>query len=206
MVWLMRFATRITELCYMHKYAWLTSWLVFIFLTSCTLCAQHTLDPHASKLTVTGTSNLHPWTVTAQSMTGRIHMQSKGQMKTIDSAQVRLAVFALKSGKTAMDKNMYKALKAESHPFISFNLHSCEIKGDQLLVSGFLTVAGTTKFVTIRTSYEQVQKDIMIKGEIVINMVDYNIKPPSYMGSAFKTGDKVTVSFTFTFNEKNGKT
>jgi hypothetical protein len=183
-----------------------------IFLFSCCLlqaaptCAQYLIDSRASTLTVSGTSNLHAWSASAQAISGQMKAEAtQAAVAKIDSAAITVYVYALKSGKAAMDKNMYKALHATSAPIISFRLKSCRVEGKELLLDGYLTIAGASKLIKAKSSYSLAGKDIKLSGTFDVNMADYKIAPPSFMGGAFRTGEVVTVSYLLIFIHKNGK-
>src|SRR5690606_25975792 len=64
-----------------------------------------------SELKVTGTSTLHDWEMVSKDATGQAAVTlENGQFKSISSLSVTLKAESLKSGKSQMDKNAYKAL------------------------------------------------------------------------------------------------
>jgi hypothetical protein len=110
---------------------------------------------------------------------------------------------SLKSEKTMMDNNAYKALKTNSAKNISFILSSATISqvnqtNYQIKAIGKLTVAGTTRETDViaDVKYNQAEKIFTVTGTKKLKMTDYNVKPPSFMMGAVKTGDEISISFT----------
>lgn len=155
---------------------------------------EYILSPD-SKLTIAGTSTVHDWTVTANTMEGSVKVEESFP-KEID---FRVAVADIKSERgAAMDKKMYSALKKDEHPKVSFRLE--QIKSTSILV-GLLTIAGTEKNVEIATEISS-EGDIMrIKGQQKIILQDFGMTPPTAMFGQIIVGDEVTVSFELIFNK-----
>lgn len=69
-------------------------------------------------------------------------------------------------------------------------------------VTGNLSIAGTTKLVDLNvTGKKKSNGDLVFNGSKKIKMTDFNVKPPSFMFGAMKTGDDVTVTFSTTFSK-----
>ena len=107
----------------------------------------------------------------------------------------------LKSGKDAMDKNAYKALKTDKNANISFTSASATViavDANNFVVKapGKLNIAGTAVDVEITaTGKINVDKSISFVGSKKISMKDYNMTPPSFMMGTIKTGNDVTLKF-----------
>ena len=107
---------------------------------------------------LSGTSTLHNWVMNAQNTTGVAQFVFKGASETtlssIKSLTFSLIVTDLKSGEKALDKNAYKALKADQYKDIDYKLTSATImresEGKYLIKTiGKLTIAGVTKDVNM---------------------------------------------------------
>lgn len=168
------------------------------------LPAQYKLDQQVSFIYISGTSTLHDWTVVAEQMKGSLNAEIEATgINKIDSVQISIPVISLKSGKLGMDENMYKALKSNQFPEINYKLKSHIINGSELTVTGELTIAGVTEIIKSKVTCQNVGKHIKTNGELIINMSDFNVKPPEFLLGAFKTGDKVSIKFYFMFCDKN---
>ena len=180
--------------------------LSLLTLLPFTSLGQYTLDEELSFVYLKGTSTLHDWVVTDGKMKGSLKATvESNQLVKINSARITIPVGSLKSGKEAMDKNMFRALKGDSYPEIVYQLKNSTIHNGRITTRGELTVAGVTNTIETKVSQEQEEtgKHIKISGEVKLRMSDFNIKPPEFLFGAFKTGDEILVTFHFMFREKN---
>lgn len=160
-----------------------------------------------SKLAVNGTSNVHDWTIEAKAMSGKASVTlDAGDLKAIKSLDFSVEVEQLKSGKSGMDKNTFKALKSTSHKNISFklvkvvkittisdNYYTVETQGD-------LTIAGVTKRINQSFTTKLIGKKMVFTGKQKIDMTLYGVEPPKALMGTIKTGKDVTVDFKVTYN------
>lgn len=160
-----------------------------------------------SKLAVNGTSNVHDWTIEAKAMSGKASVTlDAGDLKAIKSLDFSVEVEQLKSGKSGMDKNTFKALKSTSHKNISFKLvkvvkistisdnnYTVEAQGD-------LTIAGVTKRINQSFTVKLIGKKMVFTGKQKIDMTVYGVEPPKALMGTIKTGKDVTVDFKVTYN------
>ena len=188
------------------------------YLTSLALTALFTIAGSASaqsvrlavapdsKLWVEGGSNLHGWSCKASSIDAMIDVDeaflksaSPTQLKKV---QVKVPVRNLKCGHGGMDGNLYKALKADESPDISYILGSFEVvpaAGDAFTVKsvGTLKIAGTEKTVNMDVSTTKLADgSIRADGEVPLLMTDFGVKPPTAMFGTLRTDNKVTVKFS----------
>lgn len=149
-----------------------------------------------SKLTIDGTSTVHDWTVTANTMSGKV--------KTVGSApkeiafEVMVADILSERGAT-MDQKMHDALQKEAHPKILFALK--EVKNESSLI-GILTIGGKAKEVEIPGNIESFDNDLKISGKHLITLKDFDIEPPTAMFGQVIVGDDVTVNFDLVFTKQ----
>ena len=85
-----------------------------------------------SKLWIEGTSNVHDWKCEATTIDAAIDIDALAAQlatalpKALKKVVVKVPVKSLKCGHGKMDDNMYKALKADENPEISFIMSSFE--------------------------------------------------------------------------------
>lgn len=160
------------------------------------------LNNSASKLTVFGTSNLHDWDVKAENQSGTISLDASNNVK-----QLKLNVVAesLKSGKSGMDKNTYKALDTGKHKNITFDMKSLKSISStgsnmyKVVVSGDLRIAGKTNRTDIEFTMNTSSGKVVLKGKKALKMTDFGVTPPKALLGSITTGDAITIEFETTF-------
>jgi len=149
-----------------------------------------------SHIVVKGTSNLHDWSMTATNLTceGTFTLKDD-QLQDITALTFTLPVQSLKSKEDLMNTRAYKALKAEQFNKVTFKLSDATVLPQQKVIkaNGNLSIAGVTKQVSLQTNYTVNGNELNCKGTKVIKMSDFNIKAPSFMMGALKTGDEVSI-------------
>ncbi|MEL0454661.1 YceI family protein [Flavobacteriaceae bacterium SZ-1-7] len=169
-----------------------------------TQAQEFKLNNPESSLKVLGTSSLHDWHVTAEQQSGKINF-SDIEAGKIESLSVSIVAESLKSGKSSMDKNTYKALKTDDHKNISFQLTEVKdvvAKGNgafSVKTMGNLTIVGTKKSISLDFEMNLVGSKIKISGDKKIKMTDFNIDPPKALFGTITTGDDITIEFTTVF-------
>jgi polyisoprenoid-binding protein YceI len=134
----------------------------------------------------------------------------ENELNTLHSLTFSLAAQNLKSGQKGLDNNAYKALKTEQYQNIVYKLLSATVsdqKENRYLIKtqGNLTIAGVTKEVSMDV-YCVMNKDstITCTGSDKLKMSDYQVKPPTFMMGAMKTGDAITLDFTMVYKKDTG--
>ena len=163
-----------------------------------------------SKVTLSGSSNVHDWACSSGTLNATIEMNDDYATrplneiaKPIATVAVVIPVKTLKCGKGKMDDNMYKALKAEEFPEIKYVLDSYEVNKAETtadkfaaLTSGELTVAGKT--IKAQIPITAIRKDggIMLgEGTAKLLMTDFGIKPPVALLGTLRTRNEIEVKF-----------
>ena len=160
-----------------------------------------------SKLKVLGTSNLHDWEIDAKAMSGKATMAIEaGDLKSIKNLDFAVEVEQLKSGKSGMDNNTFKALNSKTYKTINYKLVSVtkitEISAGNFTVEtqGDLTISGVTKRINQTFTVKIIGKKAVFSGRTKIDMTVYGIKPPTALMGTIRTGKDITVDFKVTFN------
>ena len=158
------------------------------------------LDP-ASTIRVDGTSNIHDWHATTSEITATIQVAPPvGASSSVESVTLTLPVKSLKSGKGGLDKNLYKALKADQNPTITFVMktYSAAPSGDAYaaVITGDLTVNGVTRPVQAEATMTSDGKGgLRAVGTSAMKMTDFGVKPVTALLGTIRTGDAITVKF-----------
>ncbi len=165
--------------------------------------AQDTYRSAATQATIQGTSTLHDWNMSSSKGQTTASFTIEGnQVIKINTLTFTVAAESLKSDKSALDKNAYKALDTDKHKNITFAMTSGTVTATggnsfQVKATGRLTIAGTTKQTTIAATgqFNPSDKSIAFTGNTTFKMTGYDVKPPTVMMGTIKTGDEITVSY-----------
>lgn len=145
-----------------------------------------------SSMKVTGTSTLHDWEINVESFTAQATLKGEA----LENARFTAQVKSMKSGTSAMDDNTYKALKNDKHPQITFQSTSVTGTGGKLVIKGNLTIAGSTKPITMNATLDKAnEKSMTVKGKYTFKMSQFGIDPPKAMLGTIRTGDEVTIDY-----------
>lgn len=166
-------------------------------------------NKNSASLTVSGTSTLHDWDMkSAQgNCEATITLNAAGALTALNGLSFSTNTAELKSGKGAMDKNAYKALKTDKNPTITYVAATSTvslISGTDYLVKtvGKLTIAGTTLDAEVIANCKvHPDKTVTVMGSKKLSMKEFGMVPPSFMMGTIKTGNDVTLKFDFTLSK-----
>lgn len=175
--------------------------LLLFQIIAITSFAQVKYTLNSANILISGTSTMHDWTMKSSNGTFEavFTFAANGRISNISNLHFVTQVSELKSEKTAMDKNAYKALKKDKYATISFtaaSLSAVTADGVNYAVKGIgkLTIAGVTHDIEILTTLKlNADKSITVNGYQKIKMKDYGVEPPSFMFGAVKTGNDITI-------------
>jgi polyisoprenoid-binding protein YceI len=159
-------------------------------------------------VTILGTSNLHSWNETVQTVLGDGSVTWNGDGSfNLDAIHLKMEVNSIKSDMgSIMNNNTYKALKADKNPEIIFTLttpvSSIKVGSANTPISakGTLTIAGVTRPIDMNVKVSiQDHTVLSFEGSQTIKMTDYGISPPTALFGTLKTGDEITINFKTNF-------
>jgi polyisoprenoid-binding protein YceI len=169
-----------------------------------------------STVQLEGDSTLHRYHAKARNFSamtvvdaGRI--TSTGASPTVEEvvragAVIGLAVVVpvaeLVSTEPDLDANLRKALHAEQHPDIRYDMFEYEVRpaktsGARLAIAlaGRLTIAGVARESEVLAEAFATPLGLRFAGSLDLLMSEFGIKPPRLMLGALKVADRVTVRF-----------
>jgi polyisoprenoid-binding protein YceI len=154
------------------------------------------------QLTINGTSTLHDWNMkSSQANCQAVFVfNSAGQLTGLNSLVFTTQVKELKSGKSAMDNNAYKALKTEKNPTITYTMTSATVTpidgGALIKTVGKLSIAGKVVSTDVVANCRiNADKSIAVTGTKNISMLDFQVTPPTFMMGTIKTGSALVLNF-----------
>ena len=169
------------------------------------LAQQFNLNNATSDISIFGTSSLHDWEEVVEKQSGSIQLVTEGQMD-ITNLNVTIEAESIKSHKSGMDKNTYKALNTKEYKTITFKMVEAKKILDmgnssyQVTVSGKLSIAGVTKTKDLSFKMKVESTTVALEGETTFNMTDFGIEPPTALFGTITTGDEITIKFKSIFN------
>lgn len=171
-------------------------------LLSAAAFSQTKYHAQSVDLTVKGTSNIHDWHVNSkQGQSEALVVLAGDKVSAIQKLSFSTPAKSLKSESNQMDKNTYKALKADANPNIHFELVSANltpVDGSTYKVNGVgrLTIAGVTKQTDVNgTCKINPDKSLTISGFKKFKMTEYKVDPPTALFGTIKTGDEITINY-----------
>jgi polyisoprenoid-binding protein YceI len=175
-----------------------------IFLTITIQAQQDSVQSYKldsqSRLWLNGHSTVGKFTCGTGLVTGFTLPSSQPNGK----AFVSILVKHLDCGNSAMNGDMYSAMKADSFSTITYNLIAVKPTKDSSSISGWhlvdtegdLTIAGVTKPVEMQVRIRKLSQDkFQIEGAKELSMYDFDITPPSAFWGLIKSNDRLKVNF-----------
>jgi len=186
----------------------LGSILLMVVNSQISIAQTYNLNSSASNLKIEGTSNVHDWEIDAKDQQGKLVAEiDNGQLVKISELNLNVKAEGLKSGKSGMDKNTYKALNTDKHKQITYKLTKvnnidCTTTGNcKVTTTGNLTIAGNTRPVDMTFDAKVSGDKITLTGSKSLKMTEFKVDPPTAMFGTITTGDEVTIKFNSSFNK-----
>ncbi len=180
------------------------AWAAIVTIVS----AQAPLSIGSARVTIAGTSNIHPYTAsTTKVRLTRAAVAGTGaddlwaevlKPGVVQAFEVAIPAATLSSPREGLDKNMYKALKTDQFPDITFSLirlEAIDAAAGTARAIGTLRITGVEKEVALAITAKRTGSMLTVQGSLDLLMTDYGIKPPTAMLGMLKTDPKVTVTF-----------
>ncbi|MBU2929477.1 YceI family protein [Winogradskyella psychrotolerans] len=167
---------------------------------------NYSLNNSSSVLEVHGTSSLHDWVLETEKQSGKIVITNSAELE-IGSLNISVQAESLKSGKSSMDKNTYKALNTDDHKTMDFTLSSVKSveklsdNSFKVSASGKMTISGVTKTISVDMTVKLEGDKVSLNGEKSFKMTDFGIDPPKALLGTIKTGDAIKIVFKSVFNK-----
>ncbi len=123
---------------------------------------------------------LHTFTGVSDYLTGMIDFEEN----LID---FYLDLESLKTGISRRDRDMYRTLQVDEHPFAEFTgFFSGSVDPDaggiqSVTVEGEFTIHGVTREISLDGTLEREGDSIRITAEWILDITDYNIEPPGIL-------------------------
>lgn len=177
---------------------------VVLVLAAGPVAAQRTFPVgHVASATLSfdAKATLGDFTGTTNSVTGA--MTATTELRAV-RGWVEAPVSTLKTGNGLRDKDLLKAMEAEAHPLMRFDLESVSIQSEsadsaQVTLFGTFTIHGTKREVAVPANLYFQPDGIRVKSDIPMNVKDYRVTKLSKMLGAFKMNENIMVHIDVVF-------
>ena len=159
----------------------------------------------SATLTLSGTSTMHPYSVATKALkvsaanSSATDVQGLLQPDALQGFELQIPVNTFTADKDGLTKQMFKAMKADKNPTITFRLDSYTVEmvpgGATVKPKGRLTVAGVERPIDMVLEVKEAAGRLHVRGTRDLLMTEFGIKPPTMFMGMLKTDDKVTVTF-----------
>ena len=160
---------------------------------------------NSATLSISGTSTMHPYTVSTKALKVSAasapapDVQGLLQPDALQGFELQIPVNTFTSEKDGLTKQMFKAMKADKHPTITFRLNDYTVEpaagGMTVKPTGTLTVAGVERPIDMVLDVKVQAGMLQVRGTRDLLMTEFGIKPPTMFMGMLKTDDKVTIKF-----------
>ncbi len=160
----------------------------------------------ASKIVVTGTSNVHNWSCETTGFT-TVASAPKGTAadagKALTSMTVTIPVKSLDCGNGGMNDNLRKAMHADDHPTVAYRMTSFdavpEASAYQAVIHGVLTINGTERPMDLKaTITPDGAGGASAVGSTTLKTTDYGVPIVKVFLGTMRTSADVTITFNLT--------
>ena len=160
-----------------------------------------------SRLWLSGTSTIRDFECAAGSFVLQVDATGASPVaavlsgqKAVTGARFSIPASSLDCRNGTMNEHMLKALEADRHPQIQFELTTYDLAGSaaglNVRLNGALTIGGSTRDVVIEgVATDRGNGVLGIAGAHRVTMSEYGLKRPSLMLGTIKVGDVIVVHF-----------
>lgn len=158
-----------------------------------------TIAETGSKVTVSGTSNLHDYTLVSEEIKGSADLfMEDGRVTDIKKVVVTLKTESLESSKSGLKRNAMKSLQPEANPIISFIAFDMPSTGK---VAGILNVAGYDSDQEFDFTSELKGGKLHITAKGKVKFTDFQLDPPSALAGTIKAKDDLDLEILIVLEE-----
>lgn len=159
------------------------------------------------KLWVTGTSNIRSFTcrarmvnVSAEAAPEEFDRTKSDGLTAVRSAGLQVPVRSLDCGIGLQNRHLFETLDAATNPAITFSLADYVVErsegANNVRMQGLLRIAGTQRSLVVHgTVFRNASGQVILRGERLIDIRDFGIKPPRRFLGLLRVRNEVTVHF-----------
>jgi len=179
--------------------------LVLVLLTTA-LYGAATLQPTRYEVTpqsrfwIDGTSTVGAYTCAAEAVSGYGILGEGREL----AAEVAVPVLAFDCGSAPQNRDFYRALRADAHPAIRFELERAEALGAEarpgapvrVRTTGTLRIAGAARRITLEVTGRRLADGrVAVEGSLPLRMTEFGVEPPSHALGLIRAHDAIVARF-----------
>lgn len=162
----------------------------------------------ASRVWLEGSTTLHAFSCSANTARAEFQLDRRGAgyavapgVAPVRTARVTVPVRGLKCRNSRMEQDLYRAVKADSFPSITFVLSTATMPAvsegvQSVQVTGILSFAGVERPLSFTADViRRADGGAVARGSTTILMTDHGVRPPTALRGLIRTADEVRVSF-----------
>jgi len=186
------------------------SLLLMAFTSADALQVRYVIDD-SSELYLKGSSNVTKFSCSClcydQDEVYRLEIDEASRiMYSFEEASLNLRTADLDCGHKGINRDLYRTMQGDEHPFISIKLREARLKNDRpdgnlwkgnlpLNVTTTITLAGVSKDVTMSVTAQQLAPDMYrFFCSTRLLMSDFRLEPPSPLFGLIKVHDEITIT------------
>ena len=181
---------------------------------------------NGSQLSLEGSSNVKDWRCGGTTLDGRMEVAAPlAQINTIidriedgdvarldpraasfpqPTFRLRVPVQSLRCGNRQMERDMYRALRADANPTIDFQfeelvggvVHDIDEGLYRATITGTLKLAGEQRSVNVPVEATRVARDrFRLRARLPLRMTDFRVTPPTALFGMVKAKNDLVVTF-----------
>jgi len=191
---------------------------------------------NGSQLSLEGSSNVKDWRCGGTTLDGHMEVAAPlsqinniidriedGDVARLDpraasfpppSFRLRVPVQSLRCGNRQMERDMYRALRAEANPMIDFQFvellggveHDIDGGLYRATIAGTLTLAGEQRSVKVPVEATRVARDrFRLRARLPLRMTDFRIEPPTALFGIIKVKNELVVELDLVLQTSEGE-
>ncbi len=139
---------------------------------------------------------MHDWSGTSKEINSII-LYNPAEGKIIQAA-VSIKIASFDSQNANRDSHMLEVLESLKYPTVTFQSSEIKINGGSAHVKGMLTFHGVKKNIEFDAKLSKSNSELIVSGEFVVKMSEYNIESPTLM--MIPVDDDIKVYFEAYYN------
>jgi polyisoprenoid-binding protein YceI len=162
--------------------------------------ARWTAVPVKSSVAFDATHPLGDFSGRVEALAGEVRLDPS-DLKHGVRGHLAIAVKALTTGDDSRDRDLRRALEADRHPDLRYDIEAIEASFDSLTdrsdvtltIRGTMTIRGVDRPVSFAARARRRDERIWVRGESSVRLVDFGIPPPRRLLLA--VGNEVAIRF-----------